>query len=344
MRRHGGTQPLARTRKSNYTPAEPTGGGRAILSEITAADLQSAITGDPSILETHLCLVDRDAIVDGCSVKVHCHHLTIDANGKVQPARLVAMMRNAIADYAMPKERLRQARARDAKFNSTEAVTALQAQAAASFSHIANSGEGGELLLFLLAERFLKLPQIICKMSLKSSRQMHYHGADGVYAGVGDNGILKLYWGESKIHGDAAGAIRDCLKSLAPLLAEPEHAEATREQDLFLLSDNAELNDDRLTTALKRYFDKDSPESYRVEYCGVALAGFDASFYPAADKRAVSKEISEAAVTELAKWKNQVRARLELEKLSEFEIHFFCLPLPSADGFRNEFLKSIGAA
>ncbi|WP_223252149.1 Hachiman antiphage defense system protein HamA [Paracoccus mutanolyticus] len=46
------------------------------------------------------------------------------------------------------------------------------------FTDLKSSGEGGELLLYLLTERFLGLPQILCKMSLKTSA--HYHGADGV--------------------------------------------------------------------------------------------------------------------------------------------------------------------
>ena len=54
------------------------------------------------------------------------------------------------------------------------------------------------MLLFMLAERFLKLPQILCKMALKTDSRLHYHGADGVYAGVTQEGVLKLYWGSRR--------------------------------------------------------------------------------------------------------------------------------------------------
>ena len=93
-------------------------------------------------------------------------------------------MRDAVADYAIPRAQLAKAKARDAKYNSTAAVAALVEQARRSFTDVAKTGEGGEMLLFLLAERFLKLPQILCKMDLKTDTRMHYHGADGVYAGV----------------------------------------------------------------------------------------------------------------------------------------------------------------
>jgi hypothetical protein len=64
-------------------------------------------------------------------------------------------MRNAVADYAIARAKLGKAKARDAKYNSTEAVAALVEQARRSFTDLAKTGEGGEILLFLLAERFL---------------------------------------------------------------------------------------------------------------------------------------------------------------------------------------------
>ena len=171
---------------------------------------------------------------------------------------------------------------------------------------------------------------------------MHYHGADGVYAGVTEDGILKLYWGESKIYQNATDAIRDCLSSLSPFLIEPEGEETERERDLILLSDKADLNDPNLTNALKRYFDKSSPLSKRVRYCGVALVGFDAPFYPGDSAKAVADEIAVAARDGLKAWQKNIGKRLAEEKLDQVEIEFFCIPLPSAEGFRTSFLKAMG--
>ncbi|HBN7890445.1 TPA: DUF1837 domain-containing protein [Pseudomonas aeruginosa] len=251
-------------------------------------------------------------------------------------------MRNAVVDYAIPRSKLADAKARDNKFNSTEAVAELVERAKRSFTDLANTGEGGEMLLFLLAERFLKLPQILCKMDLKTDARMHYHGADGVYAGVTADGILKLYWGESKVYGDVSAAIRDCFNSLSPFLIEPEHEEAGRERDLLLLSDKADLSNPVLTEALKKYFDKSSVMSKRVQYCGVALVGFDAPFYPKDNSKAVAEDIVEASRAALTGWTNRIGERLKAEKLDQMEIELFCVPLPSAEGFRAAFLKAMG--
>ena len=312
------------------------------LSNITANDLVSTLTGDPEALDVHLTLVERDISIKDHAVKIHCHCLTVDGNGRVQPHRLAEFMRNAVVDYAIPRSKIAEAKARDLKFNSTAAVAELVERAKRSFTDLARTGEGGEMLLFLLAERFLKLPQILCKMDLKTDTRMHYHGADGVYAGVTPDGILKLYWGESKIYKTVASAIRDCLASLAPFLVEPDHEGADRERDLILLSDKADLSDTDLTDALKRYFNRSSPMSTRVRYCGVALVGFDAPFYPADTVKAIADDIADGARKALTDWSDKVGERLVAERLGDMEIQLFCIPLPSADGFRSAFLKAMG--
>lgn len=321
-------------------------GGRerrgTFLSTITEADLSLALTGDPGAIDVHLTLVERDVPIKGHSVKIHCHCLTVDGNGRVQPRLLAQFMRNAVADYAIPRSKLAEAKARDAKYNSSEAVAELVERAKRSFTNLATSGEGGEMLLFLLAERFLKLPQVLCKMDLKTDSRMHYHGADGVYAAVTPEGVLKLYWGESKIYKDASAAIRECLASLAPFLMEPEHEDAERERDLMLLSDKADLTNEELTRALRLYFDRSSVMSKKVQYCGVALVGFDAPFYPQQGVKAVADQIALASRDALRGWTRRIGSRLKTEKLDQMEIELFCIPLPSADGFRADFLKAMG--
>lgn len=165
------------------------------LPEIAPIDLASILSGDPDELDVHLQLIERDVAVDGCRVKLHCHCLTVDGNGRIKPRRLAEFLRHSIVDYAIPKSKMKAAKERDAKFNSTNAVAALLYEARSVFTDLATTGEGGEMLLYLLAERFLGLPQVLCKMDLKTNTHMHYHGSDGVYAGVTDEGLLKLFGG-----------------------------------------------------------------------------------------------------------------------------------------------------
>jgi hypothetical protein len=315
-------------------------GGR--LNEITPDLLESILAGDPGELDVHLQLVQRDVVLPNCKVTLHCHCLAVDASGRVRIARLAEFMRAMLADYAIPKNKLAAARDRDIKFRSSGAVARLHYEAMNLFTDLAHTGEGGEMLLYLLSERFLKMPQVLCKMDLKTDTAMHYHGADGVYARVTEDGIIKLFWGESKIYGDVVDAIRDCLGSLSPFLLGPDAEFADRERDLLLLSDKADLSDESLTTAFRRYFDKASPLSNRVQYCGVAMVGFDASFYPDENATTLTNEIAKAAQEAVGEWGKKVGSRISKEKLDKFEIEFLCVPMPSASAFRDAFLRALG--
>ena len=312
------------------------------MNEITREDFTAILTGDPEELDVHLELVERDMEINGKKIKVHCHCLVRDGNNRVKVKRLTEFMRNAIADYAIPRSKLQAARERDMKYNSIAAVSAIHNQACSTFTDIKNTGEGGEMLLFLLAERFLRLPHVLCKMDLKTDSQMHYHGADGVYAGLSETGTLKVYWGESKIYKDPKAAIRDCLRSLAPFLIEEEHEGASRERDLILLSDKADLSDPVLTAAFKKYFDRTSLMSNRVEYCGIALIGFDTPIYENGDSWKIAETVADKAREEIRELLENVETRTVAEKLDNFEIQFLCVPFPSVKDFRAEFLRSLG--
>ena len=312
------------------------------LPELTPSHIEAALSGDLDELGVHLVMLERDIIVADTKVNVHCHCLTVDANGRIKVARLAEYMRDCLIDYTIPKRRIEEARKRDAEKRSSSAIVQLHYVAKNAFTDLDNSGEGGELLLFLLAERFLRMPQIICKMDLKTDTRVHYHGADGVYARVDDDGILSLFWGESKLYNDPSAAIRMCLNSLSPFLLQPDSESAERERDLILLSDKADLSNPEITAALRRYFDRNSPASNRVRYCAVALVGFDANFYPGPDVGAVADDIAAAARSAMTGWINQISNRVSIETLQRFQIEFFCVPLPSAQGFRDEFKKALG--
>ncbi|WP_158745254.1 DUF1837 domain-containing protein [Acidisphaera sp. L21] len=312
------------------------------LAPLSLADFSQAIASKPKTLEVHLDLVERDLEIAGCKVRIHCHCLKVDANGRVSVARLAEFIRTAVIDYAIPHEARQRARERDNREGGFAATVELYHRALGTFTDLKTSGEGGELLLYLLAERFLGLPQILCKMSLKTSAQVHYHGADGVYADVDEDGILNLYWGESKIHSDAAKAIRECLSSLKPFLDEEEGEAAKRERDLVLLSERADLGKPELNASLRRFFDQTDPLVKRKRYRAVALVGFDSDSYPAADGKCGANDIVDASRETLKQWSKNVGNRLALEQLTDCRIEFLCLPLPDADAFRSAVLASLG--
>lgn len=314
------------------------------FAPLSLGDFQQAIASKPNTLDVHLDLVERDVKIADCQVRIHCHCLKVDADGRVSMARLAQFIRTAVIDYAIPHEARQRAKERDNREGGFAATIELYHRALGTFTDLTTSGEGGELLLYLLAERFLGLPQILCKMSLKTSSQVHYHGADGVYANVDEDGVLNLYWGESKIHSDAAKAIRECLSSLKPFLVEEEGETAKRERDLVLLSERADLGRPELNASLRRFFDQTDPLVKRKRYRAVALVGFNSDDYPAAGARCGATEIIDASREALKNWSKNVANRLVLENLTDCQIEFLCLPLPDAEAFRAAVLAALGLA
>jgi Cap4 SAVED domain len=304
--------------------------------------LRSAIRGGPAVTDAHLQVIERDVVVGTTKTVLHCYRLSIDGNGLVRFKPLAEFLRDRIIEYGIPRRTVEQAQRLFAETCSPAAVARLHERARSLFTHLAQSGEGGELLLFAMAEAVFGLTQIICKMSLKTSTIMHYHGADGVYATARDDGGLNLYWGESKIYNDATTAIRDCLASLAPFLFEPEGEDAQREQDLLLINEFANFSDERMVLALKRFLERDDPKSLLTRHCGIALTAFDSTSYECDDATIATDQIERALRNNLASWTASVERRINHERLESFDIHFICVPIPSAEVFRNHFLQLLG--
>jgi hypothetical protein len=306
------------------------------------AALKAALRGSSSSINTHLVCLKRDIQVGDTKTRLHCYFLPIDGNGRVRMKPLAEFLRDQIIDYAIPRRTIQEAYAQAEQTGSMAAISNLHERARSLFTDLAQTGEGGELLLFAMAEALFGITQIICKMTLKTSTSMHYHGADGVYAEARPDGGLNLYWGESKIYGDPSAAIRNCLESLAPFLREPEGEDAERHQDILLINEFANFADERIVNALKHFLDKNDPASLLVRHCGFALSGFDCGSYPTGDVEMTADQVAASISQQLNTWVNSAKGRVAQEKLEKFDIHFICVPLPSANDFRSYFLSLLG--
>ena len=284
--------------------------------------------------------VERHVVVDGTNITAHCHCLTLDGNGRPRIEDLVEGVAEHVLDYAIPRSEYRAAEDEARRTGSSQKIVRLHTKAQMLFTDLVQSGEGGELLLFALAEKLLRLPQLICKMSLKTNTRMHIHGADGLHAGVDEKtGKLLLYWGESKIFGDVTTAVRDCLKSLAPMLQDHEASK----RDLHLLQRHLDVDNEGLEEALKKFLNPDDPAFNSLEFRGLCLVGFDCDAYPpAGPSKAELKSIVDSIVGALPKWKEHLAKRVSEEKLEAFSMHFLFVPIPSADKFRELFRDQLG--
>lgn len=301
--------------------------------------LLDAVRGGAKVTDAHLRLIKKDIKLGGTKTIVHCYAPTLDGNGRMRINLLAEFLRNHVVEYAIPRKALEAAQAELEATGSPAEIIRLHEKAKRLFTELRNTGEGGEFLLFALAEAVFKFTQILCKMSLKTSTSMHYHGADGVYASGDGEGWLNVYWGESKLYDNPTAAITDCLKSLAPFLRDELGDDAASAQDIFLINEFADFSDPKTVEALKRFFDADDPQSKRLRLCGIALVGFDCNGFPSDDEEGIWDTIESSLKAKLPDWEEHVKNRIGKEKLTIFDIHFICVPMRSADEFRQYFLK-----
>lgn len=290
-------------------------------------------------LVDNLVNVKSESEIEGTKTKLNIYHLPKGGNNQIDDISFANALGDRIIDYAIPKEQIEEG----FKSKDSSIFVQLKNKAASLFVRQnkyknQHTGEVGELLLFVVCEQILKLPQALCKMSIKSDSQVHFHGADGVHFKSNGSGKLNIYWGESKFYQKASDAIRECLKDLAPYLTEDESGKAKR-NDIFLMGSNLNTNDPGIQTWVKSRLQSPSDPKAGIQYCGVALVGFDSNVYPDGDVD-IDKVTSEI-IKESEKWKSQASNKIIENNLKSFEIHFFCFPMRSIENLRNYFANAI---
>lgn len=296
-------------------------------------------------IKSRLAEVVTHVSVTDTQTKSHCYCLKVDANNNLRLNDLIEYIDDKILEYAIPKKEIDDAKDFLNRTGSPSKITRLRKKAETLFTDLDQTGEGGEILLYILVQELLKIPQLISKMSLKTSGQLHYQGADGIHVDFDPvKETLNLYWGEAKMYSNMGDAMRECMDSLKAFILDPLSSASAQARDLQLITANiqANVNDPDLENALVRYFDIDDDMSNNIVYKGICFIGFDIANYPNAKNLKTTEQVIaeiqqgiDAWHTTLAK-KVKKHANLEMK-----EIHVFLLPLPSVAEFRKIYLETI---
>ena len=281
----------------------------------------------------------------GTNTVGYCHCLKVDGNGNLRLHDLIEFIDEKIVEYAIPKKEIDNAQQYLNETGSPAKFQKLRRKAENLFTDLEKTGEGGEILLYILVQEFLKLPQLISKMSLKTSGQLHYQGADGIHVDFDSkNNKLNLYWGEAKMYSDINAALTSCLDSINSFLLDPISSNSVQERDLQLITANinSNINNMELEDMIVRYFDKDDDLSNNIEYKGLCFIGFDSDKYPLDSIKKTTEEIKNSIQTDVPNWYNSLSRKIKnYPNLDLKEMHFFLLPFPSVAKFREYYLKEI---
>lgn len=310
--------------------------------EFIKESLDKLIRGAADSLDAYLFEVCRDETIDNTKAEMHIYMLRLDGNNRPRINDLASFMSYCIVDYCIPPEEIATAKRLDELHNTTQNTMKLYKKAESLFTDLKNTGEGGELLLSLMTQRILQIPQVLCKMPLKTNPQVHYHGADGLY-GKYDENTKKfcLYWGESKLYSNVDDALSNCFDSIKSLLIEEGAVGTQRERDLTLFRDNIDFNNEQLEEAILAYLNPDNPNYLKLEYRGICLVGYDEEAYPK-DFSGVENEIHNAIKSRISEFKSKMKSRLtNRAPLNDFYLNVFLVPFSDVEDFRKKFLEVI---
>jgi hypothetical protein len=305
--------------------------------------INKLIRGNGEELNAYLAQVNANQQIGGTKAISRCYMISSDGQHLPRIEDFALHIAAFMLDYAIPRSEIDKAKSLDDEQNTTVNMTKLKRKARKLFTNLKKTGEGGELLLYLLIQSVLRLPQAISKMSLKTSGQLHYQGADAVHLGFDIlTQKLLLYWGEAKLYQSIDSAIKNCFESLAPYLISSGGVDNPRERDLQLLITNLDLANSELEEALVNYLDPDHPAFNSVEYRAACLIGFDESSYCSVPFSKTQEVVLEEMKQSFTNWIGKLNKGIQTHPhLDKFTIDVFLVPFPSVQKFRDEFLEAI---
>jgi hypothetical protein len=311
-------------------------------SGLTYSAFMELLRAQPDSLDAYFGEIAARKSLPSTRATVHCHYLKVDGNNTPRVKALAERLARELVNYSIPRSDIEKAKSSDSGHDTRHTV-ALYRKANRLFTDLKNTGEGGELLLYLMAETYLRLPQLFCKMPLKTSPSMHFHGIDGIH-GTFDTStnMLAVYWGESKLHASPASAIGACFTSLAKFVLPDGSSTAPQNRDLQLLTDNLDLANSDLEEAILRYLDPDDPQFNKLTYRGIALVGFDCDSYTPGTSPLTENDISASLASSVDTWCDSIALHVGKNTLTDIVIELFCVPFPSVEAFRDAFLAELG--
>lgn len=310
----------------------------------------AVIKKDWSVLSSRIRTAEHDVVTDHKHLNLRLHYPAIrDTEATVE--ELIGTIALYLTHFSLPRKQVEAVYKAQAKlktpFERHQAISRLEQEARSLFIRARKSsrrtGEAGELLLYLFTEWLLDAPQIIAKMSLKTSAQMPVHGSDGIHVRFdAKSGRLILFSGEAKFHSNITKAVASAITSIKAGLSREK-----MRHEIDLVNRHIDFSglDGVARTSLLRYLDPfDNAYNDRLEVV-TCLVGFDFTGY--ADLVATGPDDPDTNFKTLATAKlrevGPVFARaLKNAGLPNQRVELFLFPVPSVSVLRDLFQNQIG--
>lgn len=314
------------------------------MSTITEA-INRLIISSEGDFSSRIGVIDKDCIIDETKTIAHFFYIKLDGSGNVRKDDFLNFVTDRIVDYSLPEKEKNEAKEHMARTGSMSKCLELQRKASALFTDLEKTGELGEIMLYILSMEILRLPQLISKISLKTSGRLHYQGADAIHFNYNqDTQMLEIYWGESKMEKTITSALNNCFESISPILTSTISDDSPQSRDIQLVITHLpnNINNKELEDFLVEYLDLNSEKSNKLDFRGVCFIGFDSKEYPQNPKEKIDSELFSELQKRIDGWKKSIKTQIgKHTSLDKFDINVFLMPFDSVDDMRTDFLKKL---
>lgn len=122
---------------------------------ISEKDFEALLKSRATELNTYLEAIDLNVNIDETMAIAHCHFIRLNANGQARFNDFARFLANKIIDSSIPQSQIQEAVQYLHDTGSTSKLAELRTIAANLFTALKKSGEGGEILLYILLETIL---------------------------------------------------------------------------------------------------------------------------------------------------------------------------------------------
>jgi len=240
-------------------------------------------------------------------------------------------LRSYIFYYCFPRNRYRN------KSNSLEAGN-LTWEARDKFfnpNDPSNTGELGEISLYFLLESYLNAPQIVSKMSLKTTAGENYKGSDGIHFGIHNNKKC-LFYCESKLDKDRSDAFRNCINSIL------EFHKSKRDFEVSIIRNNIDIQDPQLRKAIIDFLDPTADKKDDWAEINACFVGYDwrkfAEVETETDNHVLHEQLRKRLHSEIGDVKQYLAERIQYPEVKQ-RFYFFVMPFKDIENLRIKFME-----
>lgn len=285
-------------------------------------------------------LVSKDYSPD-LRLEIDCYYIRMDDTGRFRDRELAQYLGEMLTQYVHTLTDIVSASISPRKSQR------LSMDAARLIRQKKESGDLGEIVLWMLIEGVLGVPKVLSKHPHKTNVNMPNFGTDAVHARLSpSDSCLELYVGESKLRTSLNSSIGSVIESFESYITG-HGGNVPLDQDVYLIDQYAAKDTHDLTflTTLEKFCRPGSSTRGSAKFNFCVFTGYDSQVLEGMDELAFDKlkaALEERYQVEMKNASEKIERRVVGNNvIRRLRIVWFVLPFQSVRQFEEEVIQAI---